>query len=169
MRVTKIVSDLLEFARGKEPQLMKIELNALIAHAYKQLSSSLNTAKVRFLQENEISQLFISADPEQMEQVFINLFSNAIEVMSGKGDLAVRTVTKNNNIIIKISDTGNGIPQEAIDKIFEPFFTTKEKGTGLGLAIVFNIIQKHHGDIQVDSREGIGTAFIITLPAGKEN
>ncbi|MBI5194885.1 MAG: GHKL domain-containing protein [Nitrospirae bacterium] len=169
MRVKKIVSDLLEFARGKEPQPVRIELNTLIANTYKLLPSSLNTANVRFLQENEISQLFISADPEQMEQVFINLFSNAIEAMSGKGDLTVKTITKNNNIIIKISDAGKGIPQEAIDKIFEPFFTTKEKGTGLGLAIVFNIIQKHHGDIQVDSQEGRGTTFIITLPAGKEN
>jgi signal transduction histidine kinase len=71
---------------------------------------------------------------------------------------------KAGQVVITVADTGRGIPREALDKIFEPFYTTKDKGTGLGLAIVYNIIKKHNGDIIVESEEGKGTAFTITLP-----
>ena len=81
----------------------------------------------------------------------------------------MRAVEEDTNIRIRLSDTGRGISQDAVEKIFEPFYTTKDKGTGLGLAIVFNIIQKHNGGIAVESEEGHGTTFVITLPksAGK--
>jgi signal transduction histidine kinase len=72
------------------------------------------------------------------------------------------------NVRIRVSDTGPGIPPDTIERLFEPFFTTKDKGTGLGLAIVFNLILKHEGDIRVESEEGKGTTFIITLPKGKD-
>jgi signal transduction histidine kinase len=87
--------------------------------------------------------------------------------MGGVGDLFVATRNKEQSVVITVSDSGRGIPQESIEKIFEPFFTTKDKGTGLGLAIVYNIIKKHNGDITVLSEEGKGTTFTITLPTGK--
>ncbi|MDZ4383724.1 MAG: HAMP domain-containing sensor histidine kinase, partial [Thermodesulfovibrionia bacterium] len=104
-----------------------------------------------------------------IEQVFINLFTNAVDVMSGKGDLMVKVRTDGAAVKIKVSDTGTGMSRETIEKIFEPFFTTKDRGTGLGLAIVFNIIQKHNGNISVESEEGKGTTFIITLTLPKGN
>ncbi|HUK99613.1 MAG TPA: ATP-binding protein, partial [Nitrospirota bacterium] len=109
--------------------------------------------------------LVVSADAGQLEQVFTNLFINAADAMHQHGEITVSIKQDVDNINIRISDTGNGIPAESLDKIFEPFFTTKDKGTGLGLAIVYNIVKKHHGDITVTSEEGKGTTFILTLPA----
>ncbi len=167
MRVKKIVGDLLEFARGREPQFRAVNLKNLITEAYKQLANSVYSETVGFTLTSNTENVIINADPEQIEQVFINLFNNAIEAMSGEGSLAVEALQKNNLVTIKVTDTGKGMSRETIEKIFEPFFTTKDKGTGLGLAIVFNIIQKHYGHISVESDEGKGTTFTITLPKEK--
>lgn len=167
LRVKGIVSDLLEFARGREPHIMAVELRSFISGAYKHLGSTISTGNVRFSQELHPDEIVMYADPEQLEQVFINLFINAIDAMSGEGALTVKAEEEDTLVRIKVSDTGKGISRETLEKIFEPFYTTKNKGTGLGLAIVYNIIQKHRGGIQVESEEGRGTTFIITLP--KEN
>jgi len=162
VRVKRIVGDLLEFARGREPQLRKVHLDELINDVYKKLA--VETTKVRFSLSSDPPHAELKADPAQMEQVFINLFSNAVEAMTGGGDLAVRIRAAGEVMTITVSDNGKGMPREALDKVFEPFFTTKDKGTGLGLAIVFNIIRKHYGTITVASDEGKGTTFTITLP-----
>jgi len=166
LRVKKIVGELLEFARGKEPEFKKVEINKLIKMAFSHVSAISNTEKIKFLLQSYADEVYVFADPEQMERVFINLFANAIEAMSGEGTLAVNIQPdyKLHNLIIKVSDTGKGMSEETISKIFEPFFTTKDKGTGLGLSIVYNIIKKHGGDIQVKSKEGEGSMFIFTLP-----
>jgi len=164
MRVKKIVGDLLEFARGREPQRREVELNNLILGAYKQLGNNGHARNIQFTFDAGPEKLLTFADPEQMEQVFINLFANAIDAMSNEGVLNVKTESDGLAVKITVSDTGGGMSRETIDKIFEPFFTTKDKGTGLGLAIVFNIIQKHNGEITAESVEGKGTTFIITLP-----
>jgi signal transduction histidine kinase len=116
-------------------------------------------------------EIVIYADPEQIERVFLNLFSNAIDAIAEAGELIISAEEQYHSVRIVVSDTGRGMPKEMTEKIFEPFFTTKDKGTGLGLAIVFNIIQKHNGEIQVESEECRGTTFIITLPksAGKHD
>jgi two-component system NtrC family sensor kinase len=163
-RVKRIVGDLLEFARGRELQLREVELNELITGSYKHLAVSQKVDKVRFLLDPEPAKVIIQADPAQLEQVFINLFTNAVDAMQGQGDLRVTVREQEQSTTITVSDSGKGIPRESMDKIFEPFFTTKDKGTGLGLAIVFNIIRKHSGDITVESEEGKGTTFTITLP-----
>lgn len=167
MRVKKIVGELLEFARGREPQLRKVEINELIRNAYVQTSIAVNTMKVNASFPSAKDKVLVSVDPEQMEQVFINLFRNAVEAMSGEGRLSV-SVEPSDNLVVKVTDTGGGMSKETVEKIFEPFFTTKDKGTGLGLAIIYNIIRKHNGDIQVESEEGRGTTFTITLPLNRE-
>lgn len=164
MRVKSIVGDLLEFARGREPNLMAVELHGLIDGAYKHLNNTRDLQGFRFSLEMKPDEIVLYADTEQLMQVFINIFSNALDAMSGQGELSVKAREDDSMISIRISDTGIGIPKNTIDKIFEPFFTTKDSGTGLGLAIVFNIIQKHHGEITVESKENKGTTFNITLP-----
>ncbi len=167
LRVKGIVGDLLEFARGREPMLRKVELNNLITEAYKLLHKSMNMDKVSFHLDSDMNGVFIDADPEQMERVFINLFANAIEAMEAEGSLTVKVLKEEESIEVWVSDTGVGMSGELIDKVFEPFFTTKDKGTGLGLAVVFNIIKKHNGAIHIESEIGEGTSFIITLPERK--
>jgi two-component system NtrC family sensor kinase len=169
LRVKRIVGDLLEFARGKEPQLREVELNELLMGAYKLVSTTTNTEDINFMMDTDPAGVIINADHEQMERVFINLFINAVDAMSGKGNLTVNIKREDESAKIRISDTGKGMSADAVEKIFEPFYTTKDKGTGLGLAIVFNIIKKHNGEIKVESEEGRGTTFIITLPARKED
>jgi signal transduction histidine kinase len=102
----------------------------------------------------------------QLNQVFMNLLVNAAQAIPEKGEINIETETINGHIVIRISDTGSGIPPEIIPKLFDPFFTTKPagKGTGLGLAISSGIIQKHNGTIDVESTIGKGTTFTIRLP-----
>ncbi|MBI5213933.1 MAG: GHKL domain-containing protein [Nitrospirae bacterium] len=169
LRVKGIVGDLLEFARGREPQMREVELNEIIMGAYKLTSAIVNTEMINFVIRKDFEEIKIFADHEQMERVFINLFNNAVDAMNGKGDLIVKIERNKDAIKIKISDTGKGMPPDAVEKIFEPFYTTKDKGTGLGLAIVFNIIKKHGGEINAQSEEGRGTTFTITLPLMKES
>jgi signal transduction histidine kinase len=162
VRVKRIVGDLLEFARGREPRRQTVKLNDLIRGVYNKLT--VDTGKVRFSLDADPPEIVIAADQEQMEQVFINLFTNAVEAMRDGGELAVRVRHANDAVTISVTDGGKGIPRESQDKVFEPFYTTKDKGTGLGLAIVFNIVRKHYGEINVASDEGKGTTFTITLP-----
>lgn len=171
MRVKHIVSDLLEFARGRDPVKRKIDLREVILGSYKFVSTTRNTEGIDFSFQATDAPLIAMADPEQMERVFINLFNNAIDAMDGKGELNVtvgaqRTIPL--QVIIKVSDTGKGISSEIIEKIFEPFYSTKQRGTGLGLAIVYNIIQKHDGRIFVESEEGRGTIVTIILEGYNE-
>lgn len=112
----------------------------------------------------------ILASAEQLQQVFTNLFINAIEAMDSKGTISIETKNQSERVIVKISDTGRGIPPHLLDKIFNPFFTTKtEKSTGIGLTITKKIVEAHKGEIQVESKEGNGTSFTISFPVYSEN
>lgn len=162
LRVKKIVGDLLEFAREKKPEKQTVNLKELIEKVYGQIEKIYQTREVSFNVHGP-EELLISVDPTQIERVFLNLFSNAIDAMNGKGELKVDIIEDDDVVKIRVSDTGPGIPQEHIEKVFDPFFTTKDKGTGLGLSIVYNIIKNHYGRIEVFSTDN-GTTFIISLP-----
>ena len=164
IRVKGIVGDLLEYARGKEPSLRTIELTELIRNVHKLLKITVNMERINFVLNSNDDNIFIKADQEQIERVFINLFTNAVEAMTGKGDIIVTLSKERGAIKIWVSDTGKGMTPEEMEKVFEPFFTTKDKGTGLGLAIVFNIIKKHKGEIMVDSQRDKGTTFYMVFP-----
>ena len=105
-----------------------------------------------------------------MQQVFLNLFLNAKDAMAEGGTLRIAT-SNGEAVSVKVSDTGNGIPQEHIQRIYDPFFTTKAapregqgKGTGLGLSVTYGIIQEHAGKIRVESNPGAGTTFYLDFP-----
>ena len=102
----------------------------------------------------------------QLNQVFMNLLINAVQAIPERGDITIETGVQGDQVEIRISDTGTGMPPERLSKIFDPFFTTKDvgKGTGLGLAISHGIIKDHNGTIEVTSEVGKGTAFLIRLP-----
>jgi signal transduction histidine kinase len=168
IRVKGIVGDLLEYARGKEPSLRTVELNELIRNVFKLLKNTMNMERVNLALNSKTETLFMQADEEQLERVFINLFTNAVEAMEGKGDIIVTLEKERDLIKIWVSDTGKGMAAEETEKVFEPFFTTKNKGTGLGLAIVFNIIKKHKGEISVNSQKDKGTTFYMVFPGGDD-
>jgi two-component system, NtrC family, sensor kinase len=109
----------------------------------------------------------IFAKSEEIQQIFLNLLTNAVQAMEGKGKLIISTQAQNGNVMAKISDTGPGIPKKYLTKIYDPFFTTKEqgKGTGLGLNIVHQLVVKYGGHIDVTSKMGKGTTFTIMFPA----
>ncbi|QWR76487.1 sensor histidine kinase [Candidatus Magnetomonas plexicatena] len=161
MRMKKIVSDLLEFVRSKKPQYEQFELYSLITDTYKRLNASADLSGIAFSVEGEG---FISAGHQQLEQVFTNLFINAVDAMEGQGALKVNIATTDHEAIVKVSDTGKGMDPDDVERVFEPFFTKKGKGTGLGLFITYNIVKNYKGDITIESAPGTGTTFTITLP-----
>lgn len=163
LRVKRIVSDLLEFSRQKPPELTDINVAGIIKNILNQMAVSGEILNVRYNLDAP-DNVGMHADRHLIEQVFINIFSNAIDAMEGNGLLNVTIKEKANHVVIKVSDTGKGISADNIQRVFDPFFTTKEKGTGLGLAIVYSIIEKHRGKIDISITEGKGTTFIITLP-----
>ena len=113
----------------------------------------------------------IECNPGQINQVFLNILSNAAQAIQDEGTISIATLNDQTNIYIKIRDSGSGISNKILDKIFDPFFTTKDvgKGTGLGLSISYSIIKNHNGRIEVDTSAGKGTTFIIVLPMTQKN
>jgi two-component system NtrC family sensor kinase len=108
----------------------------------------------------------VLADADQMRQVVLNVVLNAAEAMSQGGELRVSSAldTPHRSIEVRIADTGPGIPDEVRSRVFEPFFTTKKTGTGLGLAVAYGIMERHQGELQIDTSRGQGTMFTIRLP-----
>jgi signal transduction histidine kinase len=107
----------------------------------------------------------IEAYGSELNQVWTNIVDNAIDAMQGKGELVLRTLRNDDSVVVEITDNGPGMPPEVAARVFEPFFTTKPPGlgTGLGLHVSYNIVEKHHGRIEIQSQPG-GTTFKVTLP-----
>ena len=104
---------------------------------------------------------------DQIHQLFLNLLKNAIEAMNESGEIRIQITEDEKRIIVKIQDSGPGIPSEILQNIFEPFFTTKKEkgGSGLGLSICKKIVERHHGEIELRNTEGMGTEVKVILPA----
>jgi two-component system NtrC family sensor kinase len=166
-RATRIVKSLLEFSRTPEFHPTYTDINALITKTLDILKHETKRVEVVEKFEKELPE--VPVDPNQIQQVFINIISNACQAMTGGGTLTLRTGQIGDIVEIEISDTGEGISPENLRKVFDPFFTTRKvgKGTGLGLSISYRIIEKHGGHIDVKSVVGKGTSFIIKLPAGE--
>ena len=112
----------------------------------------------------------VESYPQQLNQVFMNIFVNAVQATEKQGEIRISTRGIDNCIEIKISDTGSGISEENLPKIFDPFFTTKDvrKRTGSGMNIAYNIIKKHKGTIDINSTVGVGTTFTIRIPVQQD-
>ena len=163
-RAAEIVRGLRNFSRidGGEKQMADIHegLDATLMILRSRLEG------IEVIKNYDSSMSLISCYGGELNQVFTNLISNAIDAMESKGTLTITTQFGEEDVQITIIDTGQGMPQSVIDKIFDPFFTTKPigEGTGLGLSISYGIIKKHKGNIVVESQEGEGARFVISLP-----
>ncbi|HTS24739.1 MAG TPA: ATP-binding protein [Bryobacteraceae bacterium] len=167
-RVGRIVSDLLAFSRRSKPQRVPTDLNKIV-----RMTLSLSQHKMKLnnvLVETSLSESLPAAqcDASQIQQVVLNLLLNAAEATQAKRErrVMVATAPGRGEVVLTVSDNGEGIPPENLTKVFDPFFTTKSegKGVGLGLAVSYGIIQAHGGDIEVKSQVGEGTTFTVTLP-----
>ncbi len=162
LRMKRIVSDLLVFARDKTPDLVRTDLLPVIDTVISQMTVAGDLKGIHTIIDVH-EDTTVLGDRHLLEQVLVNLMGNAADAMRGEGTLTVKVTSAEGLVTISISDTGNGIPEEDLARIFDPFFSTKEKGTGLGLAIVYNTIKKHKGKVEVSSTVGKGTTFTVTL------
>jgi signal transduction histidine kinase len=168
-RINGLISTFLDFAKPKEPELVSCDLREVLERILLLLFPQARTLKVEIKKEIPPEPLWVSIDPDQIRQAFMNLSVNALEAMPNGGVFRI-AVGRNDKdkIFVRFSDTGKGIPKEMQTKIFDPFFTTKEGGTGLGLSIAHRIITQHGGDITLEEGEEKGSTFTIILPLGKE-
>lgn len=163
-QISELVLNLKDFSRMDAVSTETVDLHECIESA---LNIGRNVLKYRIEIIRDFGELPpITCSPSQLNQVFLNLFTNAAQAIEGNGKLTIRTWYENSAAQISVADTGKGISPEHVAHIFDPFFTTKPvgEGTGLGLAISHQIIQKHGGDIRVESHPGVGTLFHIHLP-----
>ena len=163
-RITNIVRSMLDSTRRPVPQLEPVDVNSLLAQILDATQPTLVARNVRLQTELSDSLPSIAADPDQLQQVFINLINNSLDAMPLGGQLQVSTALDSNWVLITLADSGEGIARDQIDLIFDPMFSTKHgRGTGLGLTIVQQIISEHNGEVEVESEPG-QTAFRIKLP-----
>jgi nitrogen-specific signal transduction histidine kinase/iron only hydrogenase large subunit-like protein len=170
VRSTRLIRNLLDFARQSPPSLRMVNCNDVITKSLELAAHSAVLQHIEVIKEFDESIPNIMADFDQLQQVCTNLILNAIQAMPEGGTLTLRTSFDNGSVEMVVRDTGVGITQENMRHLFTPFFTTKErgKGVGLGLAVAHGIIERHNGKIEVQSQVGEGTAFTITLPLENE-
>lgn len=154
-----------EFSHAGRPERERVDINGVIDRVLRISSSEVGPdARV----EKHYAKLpKITASPQQLEQVFLNLIVNAVQATKGSGTVRITTALEAEEVVVRIADDGEGIPGDVAERIFDPFFTTKAvgEGTGLGLSISHQIIQGHGGDIRVESPASGGACFRVSLPA----
>ncbi|MBW2058208.1 MAG: PAS domain S-box protein [Deltaproteobacteria bacterium] len=167
-RCRDTVKELLEFARQTRQEMRPHDINRAISRTLFLLENQAIFQNIEIEKQLSPSLPPVQGDIQQLNHMFMNIILNAVEAMEGKGTLTLKTRLSpdGEGVIIEITDTGPGIPEEILPQIFEPFFTTKEegKGTGLGLSLVYGIVENHGGRITARSRPGEGTTFVIELP-----
>ena len=176
-RASKIINHMREFGRKSDLDLYGVEINAVLLRTFEIFSQQLKVRGIDVEWHLAESLPQIMADPDRLEQVFINLLINARDAITDRVEAAegqavdkiiyLNTRQEENKVVVEVCDTGIGIPSAIMTKIFEPFFTTKEvgKGTGLGLSISYGIVKDFKGSIQAAKNEPAGTCFVITFPA----
>jgi two-component system NtrC family sensor kinase len=163
-RVRDIVQSLKSFSHVDEAEVQQSDINQCIENT---LAAIENTLKSKATVQRDFGELpAIECRPHLLSQLFLNLLTNAVQAISGQGEIRIQTRRDGETVVITVADTGCGIPPEIVGRVFEPFFTTRPvgQGTGLGLAMAYDIVKQHDGSIEVASTVGSGTTFTIRLP-----
>jgi two-component system sensor histidine kinase FlrB len=175
--LSHVLSNLLQFAKGSDPVREPIDPVRLLSEAAEFAGPLLKEKRIRVRKEVRQAPAFFYGDRVLLRQALLNLIVNAVDAMEPGGSLrlACRHTSEGGEagtlrpwIRLTVEDNGRGIPEEELDRIFDPFYTTRSEGMGLGLAIVNNIVEAHGGFVEVESRPGMGTAFVLSIPAGQE-
>ncbi len=176
-RATGIINHVRHFARQSDVVTSRVNINAPIQDVFKVLGHQIKAHQIELDLDLDCDIPYVLADHNRLEQVFINLVTNAIDAMDEKAEipenkgmakrLEIRTSFQSGSVAVEVTDNGIGMSQEVQDKLFEPFFTTKKigKGTGLGVSISYGIIKDYSGSIEIDSLPGRGTTFVLRFPA----
>ncbi|MBA5865543.1 MAG: hypothetical protein GDA67_02475 [Nitrospira sp. CR1.3] len=175
-RIERLIEEILDYARYMEPKLTEEDVNDIVSSCLYFIDVKADSRGIKIEKELASDLPRVMLDRQQIKQVFLNLFLNALDAMGGRGGslrVRTRTLVKPGGklwVQVETEDTGEGIQEGNLEHIFDPFFTTKHEsgeheGTGLGLTIVHQIIQEHRGEIQVQSAQGKGTTFFVNLPA----
>jgi two-component system NtrC family sensor kinase len=169
-RASATVRNLLDFTRKDQPVFTAVAVPDLLETSLRLVRNELALAGVEATVDVALDLPRVNGNPRNLQQVFLNLFLNALEAMPSGGTLRIVARQRDDSVRIAVQDTGPGIAPEHLDQVFEPFFTTKEagEGTGLGLSVSYSIVEKHGGLLEVESQPGRGTTFVVTLPAAQE-
>jgi two-component system, NtrC family, sensor kinase len=171
-RASEIIKNLLDFSRSEQPEMLSVSIPSVIQNTLRLVRNQMLLSGVEAEVELSEDLPTVWGEYKSLQQVFLNLFLNAVQAMNDGGTLRIRARKSDDGdwARVEVTDTGQGIEPENLPHIFDPFFTTKEvgKGTGLGLSVTYGIVQKHGGAIDVKSDKGKQTTFTISLPSEKE-
>lgn len=164
-RINNIVSEFMLISKPHVSQFRRVDFRCMMNDVISLINTQAIMNNVQIIMRLETEKTELIADENQLKQVFINLLKNAIEAMPDGGDICICIAIHNNDfLVVTVTDTGCGIPQERILQLGEPFYTTKEKGTGLGLMVSYKIIEAHRGKIRINSELNRGTSVEVMLP-----
>lgn len=165
-RIELILSEFLVLSRPRVNQFVNIHLAKILDDIIQLFQYEFQQKSIDIMLQNNYPDIIILGNANEMKQVFINLFKNAMEAIKDGGIITLEVFPSKdaNEILIRLSDTGCGIPPYVLERIFEPFYTTKTKGTGLGMMVINKIIQDHHGTIKIKSQEEVGTEILLSFP-----
>ena len=163
-RISRTLTDLLETARPRRPEVRLSNLNTTVEHAVMLARQQVLSRPIKIELQKAPDLLEVEHDSDQVHQVLLNLLLNAVQAMEGAGTVRVEIGSRDNCASILVSDTGRGISPQNLPNIFRPFYTTKGGGTGLGLSLAHRIVEDHHGRIEVTSAVGKGSTFTVLLP-----
>lgn len=163
-RIESAVRDLLAFARPSDPDLTPADPDEIVQRAARLVQPAADRAGVRLEQVRTSDGVEFPADVELLRQALVNLMMNAVQATPEGGRVTVDAAVEENDVVFRVSDTGKGIHPRELDDVFKPFFTTRHSGTGLGLPITREIVERHGGEIGVESGLGEGATFILRLP-----
>lgn len=167
-RISQVLRDMLDFARQRPPARAPLDLARVLESSLRLAAFDKGFKRLKVSTDFKEPAPKVSADPDQLQQVFLNLLLNARDAMPEGGELRVRLSfeEKENEVVVEFADTGHGIPSDVLPHVFDPFFTTKRAGAGLGLAVCYGIVTAHGGRVAVESGEGqTGTTVRVALPA----
>ncbi len=165
-RIELILSEFLVLSRPQVNQFVNIHLAKIFDDIIQFFQYEFQQKSIDIILQNNYPDIIILGNANEIKQVFINLFKNAMEAIKDGGTITLEVFPSkdNNEIFIRLKDTGCGIPPYVLERIFEPFYTTKTKGTGLGMMVINKIIQDHHGTIKIKSQEEVGTEILLSFP-----
>jgi signal transduction histidine kinase len=164
-RAAHLVNNLLEFARPRPAAKIRADLHHVLSNAAESVETTMGDRRLTLDLDGRGEPAWVVGDPRELEQVFVNLFTNARDVSAEDGEVECRLCPEGASVRVTISDRGPGLPEGGAEKLFEPFYSTKKSGgTGLGLAISRDIVRRHGGEIGLRPRAGGGVEAWVTLP-----